>query len=112
MSNCCQGNPDEVIQPLGHYGNACSHIRNVLSHAPQVENNLKIILQDEDKLKKDIMKADLSTTEVQQGIKTFLHNVSKLRTIASGVDTIKRDVEKKFKMFSKASEGFFKENEA
>ncbi|XP_045172907.2 uncharacterized protein LOC123534641 [Mercenaria mercenaria] len=112
ITNTCAGDPETVIKPLEHFSNACRHIRNVLAHAPQVEHNVKIILQDEDTLKKEIMKADLSTTEIQQGIKTFCDNVSKLRTVAAGTDTIKRDVEKKFKEFSKASEGFFIENES
>ena len=53
------------------------------------------------------MKADLPQTEIQQGIKTFCDNVSKLRVVAAGTDTIKRDVEKKFKEFTKAASGFF-----
>lgn len=112
IAKACEGNPEDVIRPLEHFANACRHIRNVLSHAPQVEQNVKIILQDEDNLKKEIMKADMTTTEIQQGIKIFLDNVSKLRTVAAGTDTIKRDVEKKFKEFSKASEGFFLENDS
>lgn len=111
ITRVCEVNPETVIRPLDHFSNACRHIRNILEHAPQVERNVKIILQDEDILKKEIMKADLSTTEIQQGIKIFCDNVSKLRVVAAGTDTIKRDVENKFKEFVKASEGFFNDNQ-
>ena len=82
-----------------------------MARAPQVQSNISIVLNDEDTLRKDILKADLTPEVSQQAMRSFLDNVSKLRTSAAGTDTIKRDVEKKFKEFSKASEGFFPKEE-
>jgi len=109
VANKCNGNPENSINPLNHFRSACRHIREVLERAPQVQTNVSIILNDEDTLRKDIVKADLTPEAAQAGTKAFVDNVSKLRVIAAGTDTLKRDVEKKFKEFSKASEGFFKE---
>lgn len=108
----CTGDSENSILPLEHFSCACRHIRNVLWHTPQVESNVQIILQDEEKLRKDIMKSDLTPELMQQTTKTFLENVSKLRVVAAGTDTIKRDVEKKFREFVNASKGFFPENES
>ncbi|KAL4223667.1 hypothetical protein ACF0H5_017135 [Mactra antiquata] len=110
IARICGEKSDRVVKPLEYFASACRHIRNVLEHAPQVESNVKIILQEDEKMRKDIMKSDLSQEDIQRNIKALLENVSKMRVVAAGTDTIKRDVEKKFKEFSKASEGFFVED--
>lgn len=109
---CCQGNQENTIKPLEHFSNACRNINIILSHAPLVEHNVQIILQDQEKLNRDILKEDLPNSELQEALKAFLENVSKLRVMRAGSDTIKRDVEKKFAEYSKASKGFFDENES
>ena len=76
-----------------------------------MQYNIKIILNDEETLRKDIMKADLTSEESVEATKAFLDNISKLRVMSMGTDTLYRDVEKKFKEFSAAAKGFFKENE-
>lgn len=72
-----------------------------------MESNAKIILQDEDTLRKEIMKSNLENAEMQQATKAFIENISKLRVVAAGTGTMKRDAEKKFNEFSKASKCFF-----
>ena len=57
------------------------------------------------------MKADLTSEESVDATKSFLENISKLRVMSAGTDTLHRDVEKKFKEYSAASRGFFKESE-
>ena len=111
VSRKCTGNPENATRPLDHFSSACSNIRSILQHSPQVETNVKIILQDEETLRKDIIKSDLSSELMQQATKVFLENVSKLRVVAAGTDTMKRDVEKKFKEFVKASQWFFSEQD-
>ncbi|WAR03633.1 hypothetical protein MAR_010191 [Mya arenaria] len=109
ISKNCKGEADQSLRPLEHFSRACRHIREVLEHAPQVERNVKIILADEDRQGKDIMKSELSADAMQRATHDFHENVSKLRVVAAGTDTIRRDVEKKFKEFANASKGFFKE---
>ena len=109
VAKSCRGEPENSLRPLEHFSSACRYIRNILEHAPQVESNVKIILAEEEKLRKDIMKSDLGSDEMQEATKAFLFNVSRLRTVAAGTDTIRRDVEKKFKEFANASKGFFTE---
>ena len=109
VSISCKGNPEDALRPLELFKSACRHIRDILAHAPQVQTNAKIILEKEETLRRDIQKADLSMEECQQATRSFQYNVSKLRIMAAGTDTIFRDVEKKFKEFSRACEGFFKE---
>lgn len=111
VGRMCQCDSEKAVLPLEHFSRACRHVRNILSHSPQVETNVNIILQDEEKLRKDIMKSDLSSETMQQATKVFLENVSKLRVISAGSDTIKRDAEKKFKEFANASKGFFSDDE-
>lgn len=107
VSRACSGDPQFSVLPLEHFSASCRHIHSILQHSPQVETNVKIILQDEETLRKDIMKSDLPNEQMQQTTKVFLENVSKLRVVAAGTDTIKRDAEKKFKEFVNASKGFF-----
>jgi len=109
VAHKCHGNPENCLEPLEHFKNACRHIREVLERSPRLQTNVAIVLNDEDTLRKDISKADLSAEVTQAGTKAFVDNVSKLRVMAAGTDTLKRDVEKKFKEYSKASEGFFTE---
>lgn len=106
-----QGDPEKIINSLQHYRDACKQIRNILDHAPQLEKSVSIVLNTEEDLRKDIVKLDLTNEERQKALKAVVENVSKLRSVAAGSDTIKRDVEKKFKEFSKASECFFTETE-
>ncbi|KAH3784929.1 uncharacterized protein LOC127842138 [Dreissena polymorpha] len=107
VSRLCKGEPELSLLPLEHFSRACRHIRDILSHAPTVETNAKILLQDEETLRKEIMKSDLENAEMQLATKAFIDNVSKLRVVAAGTDTIKRDAEKKFNEVSKASKCFF-----
>lgn len=111
VSRKCTSNPETVIPPIEYFKSACKNIRDVLERAKQVQYNIKIILNDEETLRKDIMKADLTSEESVEATKAFLDNISKLRVMAMGTDTLHRDVEKKFKEFSAAAKGFFRENE-
>ena len=111
VSRKCTVNPERVIPAIEYFKSACKNIRDVLERAKQVQYNIKIILNDEETLRKDIMKADLTSEESVEATKAFLDNISKLRVMATGTDTLHRDVEKKFKEFSTAAKGFFKENE-
>lgn len=110
VSRNCTVNPEQVIPALEHFKSACKNIRDVLERAKQVQYNINIILNDEETLRKDIMKADLTSEESVDATKSFLDNISKLRVMGAGTDTLHRDVEKKFKEFSAASKGFFNED--
>ena len=111
ISRNCTVNPEQVIPAIEHFKSACKNIRDVLERAKQVQYNIGIILNDEETLRKDIMKADLTSEESVDATKSFLENISKLRVMSAGTDTLHRDVEKKFKEYSAASRGFFKESQ-
>lgn len=110
VSRNCTVNPEQVIPALEYFKSACKNIRDVLERAKQVQYNISIILNDEETLRKDIMKADLTSEDSVEATKALLENISKLRVMAAGSDTLHRDVEQKFKEFSAASRGFFQEN--
>lgn len=111
VSNKCTVNPEQVIPALEFFKSACKNLRDVLERVKQVQYNINIILNDEETFRKDIMKAELTSEESVEATKALLENISKLRAMLFGTETLHRDAEKKFKEFSSASKGFFKENE-
>ncbi|XP_062591863.1 uncharacterized protein LOC134253346 [Saccostrea cucullata] len=102
-------NPQQVLDCLQLFNSFNKNIQKILERAPEVENSAKILLDDEDNMRKEVTKADLAGTEGPEAMKRCNENIHKLRKMNSHLKTIKSHTERTMKEVIEASKALFNE---
>lgn len=72
-------NPQQVLDCLQLFNSFNKNIQKILERAPEVENSAKILIDDEDNMRKEVTKADLAGTDGPETMKACNENIHKLR---------------------------------
>lgn len=105
-------NPQQLLDCLELYNAFNRNIQKILQRAPEVENSAKILLDDEDNMRKEVTKAGLAGTDGPEAMKACNENIQKLRKINSSLRTIKKHTERTMKEVIEASKALFSESDA
>ncbi|XP_050410196.2 uncharacterized protein LOC126824845 [Patella vulgata] len=111
ISECCKGLPEDTLEALALYNKANTLIRNIMEKSPQVKDSIQLVLDDEEKLRREVTKADLSPSEGPEAVKTCARNINNLRYVPGALDTIKKYTKALFQELLDSSKRFFSEHD-
>lgn len=107
VSRMCQGPAEDVIETLEMYNKANTNIKSVLEKAPQVKISINLILGDEQKLKREVTKADPDGRYGPEPLRIASANFSKLHKLPTYIDTIQKYTDRTFKEIMNGSKVLF-----
>jgi len=101
--------PADVLETLELYNTCNRHIRDVMNRAHKVKSSIALILEEEEKLKRDVIKADPDGKQGPEPVRVTNANFSKLHKLPGYIDTIEKYSEKTFKEIANGSAVLFKD---
>ncbi|CAG5117795.1 unnamed protein product [Candidula unifasciata] len=107
VSEKCLGPPEEVLETLELYNRANNFIKNILARAPQVQTSIRLILDEELKLKREVTKADPDGKLGPNPLRRTTENFSKLHKLPVYIDTIQKYTGRTFKEIANGSRILF-----
>ena len=81
----------------------------ILERSSQIKRSVELIVNDEERLRREVLKSNLSNTDAPEAMKICIANVNKLRQIPGAVELIHSHTEKIFSDIKEASKVFFVE---
>nr|KAG5696889.1 hypothetical protein BaRGS_035299 [Batillaria attramentaria] len=97
ISEQCSGLPEDVLESLELYNKMNRLIKGLLDKAPQVSRSLALVLDDEQKLKREVTKSDLPANEGPDAMRACTDNINRLRKLPVFIETILKYTEKIFR---------------
>ncbi|ESP04717.1 hypothetical protein LOTGIDRAFT_170554 [Lottia gigantea] len=111
VSDCCHGLPEDTLESLQLYNKANALIRKIMEQTPHVKDSIQLVLDDEEKLRRDVTKENLSASQGPEALKICVRNINSLRSIPSSLETIQKYTDKSFKDLLESSKPFFSDRE-
>uniref|UniRef100_A0A0B6YPJ3 Uncharacterized protein n=1 Tax=Arion vulgaris TaxID=1028688 RepID=A0A0B6YPJ3_9EUPU len=109
VSEKCQGPAEEVLETLDLYNKANNLIKTILSKSPQVRNSITLVLEEEQKLKREVTKTDPDGKFGPDPLRKTSDNFTKLHRLPVNIDTIQKYTSKTFKEIANGSKILFEE---
>ncbi|KAK0060519.1 hypothetical protein Bpfe_010032 [Biomphalaria pfeifferi] len=109
VSEKCEGPPEEVVEILELYNRTNKLIKNILDKASQVSSSIQLVLEEEQKLKREVTKADPDGKLGPEPLKTTGENFIKLHKVPEYIDTIQKYTNKAFVEIMSGSKALFEE---
>lgn len=110
VSEKCLGPAEDVLETLELYNKANNLIRNILAKSPQVQTSIRLILEEEQKLKREVTKADPDGKLGPEPLRKATENFSKLHKLPVFIETIQKYTNKTFKEIASGSRILFENN--
>jgi len=88
VSKCCEGQPEDVIDTLELYNTCNKHVKSVMDKSSQVKSSISLILEEEQKLKREVTKADPDGKQGPEPLRVTSKNFSKLHKLPDFIETI------------------------
>ncbi|XP_067686792.1 uncharacterized protein [Haliotis asinina] len=110
VSRLCTGPAEDTLEALELFNKANKLTRSILEKAPKVKNTIQVVLDDEQSLRRDISKSDISTTDEPEVMKLCVANINKLRKLPGSVETIQKHTQRQFNELKESSKALFEES--
>ncbi|XP_059145655.1 uncharacterized protein LOC131932757 [Physella acuta] len=109
VSQQCQGPPEDVIEIIELYNKINKLIKNILEKSPQVRSSITLVLEEEQKLKREVTKADPDGKLGPEPLKLTSENFQKLHKLPEYINTIEKYTSKTCKEILNGSKPLFED---
>ncbi|GFO09918.1 hypothetical protein PoB_003642300 [Plakobranchus ocellatus] len=110
VSEKCEGPAEDVLEIIETYNRANRLIRSLQDKGPQVRSSVRLVLEQEATLKKEVTKADPDGKMGPEPLKAASENFSRLHRLPAYIDTIQKYTAKTFKEIANGSRVLFEES--
>ena len=97
VSEKCKGLPEDTLEALDLYNKINRLAKSVLDKSPQVSRSLQLVVEDENNLRKEVMRSDLPSSVGPEALRRCTENINRLRRLPGFIETIQKYTEKIFK---------------
>ncbi|RUS78267.1 hypothetical protein EGW08_013958 [Elysia chlorotica] len=110
VSEKCGVPAEDVLDAIETYNRTNRLIRSLLDKAPQVKSSVRLVLEQESTLKREVTKADPDGKQGPEPLRNASENFSRLHRLPGYIDTIQKYTSKTFKEIVNGSKVLFEES--
>lgn len=109
VSEKCEGPAEDVLETIETYNKANRLMRSLLDKAPQVRSSVRLVIEQEATLKREVTKADPDGKQGPEPLRNASENFTRLHRLPGYIDTIQKYTTKTFKEIVNGSKVLFED---